>query len=361
MARPQGLFILDHSAFDLAYGPAERAEVAELVDVYAPPQTHASVLANPALLADADVILSGWGGPTLDEPFLDHAPRLKAMFYAGGALGPVLTPAAWARGITITSSIEANAIPVAEYTLATLLFSLKHGWRLTSETRRQRRFVDRDSVPGCFGSTIGIISLGSIARALLKLLAPFDLHLLAYDPFLTDADAQRLGVERVSLEELFRRSDVATLHTPLLPETEALITGAHLASMKRGATFINTARGEIVCEAEMIEVATRRPDLQFVLDVTAPEPPEADSPLYTLPNVVLTPHIAGSAGTECRRMGKYMVEELKRYVAGKPLRWSVTPEMTRHTSHRPGHSHKPPGKPKRSAALTGTTDGIETR
>ena len=99
-----------------------------------------------------------------------------------------------------------------------------------------------------------------------------------------------------------------------------MITGMHIASMKRGGTFINTARGEIVREREMIEVLIHRPDLQAVLDVTVKEPPDSDSPLYTLPNVMLTPHIAGSVGEECRRMGQYMLDELRRYVAGEPLR-----------------------------------------
>src|SRR5205823_690272 len=125
-----------------------------------------------------------------------------------------------------------------------------------------------------------------------------------------------------------------SLHTPHLPETEGMITGRHLDSMKRGATFINTARGQVVREGEMIEVLSRRPDLQAVLDVTAPEPPAADSPLYTLENVVLTPHIAGSLGEECRRMGRYMVDELRRYLAGEPLKWQVTPQTAAHSSHR---------------------------
>jgi phosphoglycerate dehydrogenase-like enzyme len=96
--------------------------------------------------------------------------------------------------------------------------------------------------------------------------------------------------------------------------------------MKPGASFINTARGAIVREGEMIEVLRARPDLFAVLDVTYPEPPAPDSPLYTLPNVILTPHIAGSMDGECRRMGRYMVEELRRYVKGEPLRWGISRE-----------------------------------
>src|SRR5438067_150279 len=97
----------------------------------------------------------------------------------------------------------------------------------------------------------------------------------------------------------------------------------------------NSARGLVVRQDEMIQVARLRPDLQFVLDVATPEPPEPASALYSLPNVMFTPHIAGSGGAECRRMGRYMVEELERFAAGQPLRWAVTPQSVQHTSHRP--------------------------
>jgi phosphoglycerate dehydrogenase-like enzyme len=250
-------------------------------------------------------------------------------------MGSMLTPAVWERGIKLTSATSANAVPVAEYTLATILFSLKHGWRLARETRQQRTFPARDNVPGCYGTTVGLISLGVIARLLIRMLKPFDTKILVYDPFVSEPQAKQLGVEKVSLDDLFRRSDVVSLHTPHLPETKGLITGTHLASMKPGSTFINTARGAVVREEQMIEVLSSRPDLQAVLDVTEHEPTEPGSPLYDLPNVVLTPHMAGSVGNECRRMGRFMVDELKRYLAGEPLRGEVTSQSSRHSSHRP--------------------------
>ena len=166
-----------------------------------------------------------------------------------------------------------------------------------------------------------------IGRQVCERLRAHDVRVLAYDPFATAAQAAALNVELCSLAEVFQRADVVTLHTPWLKETEGLITGAHFAAMKPGATFINTARGAVVRETELIEVLTRRPDLQAVLDVTYPEPPGPESPLYTLPNVVLTPHIAGSMNTECRRMGQYMVDELGRYRAGQPLKWQITKEL----------------------------------
>jgi phosphoglycerate dehydrogenase-like enzyme len=142
----------------------------------------------------------------------------------------------------------------------------------------------------------------------------------------SEEKASRLGAEKCSLEAIFNRSDVVSLHTPWLKETEGMITGEHLALMKPNATFINTARGAVVREQEMIEVLQQRPDLFAILDVTYPEPPKPGSPLYTLPNVILTPHIAGSLDNECQRMGRYMVDELERYLAGEPLQWAISRE-----------------------------------
>jgi len=165
-----------------------------------------------------------------------------------------------------------------------------------------------------------------IGRLVCSLLRPFDVRVIAYDPFATAETAASLGVTLGSLDECFARADVVSLHTPWLPETEKMITGAHFRSMRKDATFINTARGAVVDEPAMVEVLQQRPDLTAILDVTYPEPPKPGSPLYTLPNVILTPHIAGSMDTECRRMGRYAVDECRRFLAGQPLKWHVTRE-----------------------------------
>jgi phosphoglycerate dehydrogenase-like enzyme len=337
MRRLRGLFVLNEQAYQLTYGPEELRDIQAKVDLVAPLQTAESVAEDPAILSDVEILLSGWGGPRLDEAFLAAAPALRACFYAAGSLSSVLSDAVWKRKIAVTSAMVANAVPVAEYTVATILFSLKHGWKFARQVRERRtyRTSDRDTAPGCYGSTVGLISLGSIGRNVLELLEPFDVNVLVYDPFLTPQRASALGVESVSLEELFSRSDVVSLHTPQLAETEGLITGAHFGLMKPSATFINTARAAVVRQDDMIRFAASRPDLQFVLDVASPEPPEPDSPLYQLPNVVLTPHIAGSVGNECRRMGRFMVHELERFVTGQPLQWAVTAESIQYTSHRP--------------------------
>lgn len=335
MSRRRGLFILDEDALQMIYGPQELRDLEASIDFVASPQTRKTIADNPGLLRDVECIFSGWGAPTVNAQFLNSAPQLKAIFYGAGSTGYFLTEHAWERGVVVTSASAANAVPVAEYTLAAIIFSLKHGWSLMCQARRERTFPDRNGAPGCYGSIVGLVSLGITARTLLKFLRPFDLKVIAYDPFVTPEEAAALGVELVTLDEIFQRSHVVSIHTPLLTETHGMITGAHISSMRQGAALINTARGPIIREAEMLRVLARRPDLHAVLDVTATEPPPSSSPLYSLRNVMLTPHIAGSVGAECRRMGRYMVEELHRYLAGEPLRWQITRDQIAWTSHRP--------------------------
>jgi phosphoglycerate dehydrogenase-like enzyme len=321
----KGIYVLHTDAYDRIYGPQERADIAQLVEIYAPQQTADAVRADPSVLAEADVIFSGWGMARLDEALLRAAPRLQAVFYGAGSIRGFATDAAWARGITISSAYAANAIPTAEFALSQILFSLKRGWHYALAIRRDRRYPRKGPVPGAYESTVGLISLGMIGTHVARLLQAFDVKLVAYTS--SDRKAAQLGAQRRALDELFRESDVVSLHTPWLKETEGMITGEHFSAMKENATFVNTARGAVVREGEMIEVLRQRPDLYAVLDVTYPEPPAPESPLYTLPNVVLTPHIAGSLSGECRRMGRYMVNELERYLSGEPLQWEITQEQ----------------------------------
>ncbi|MFH1614537.1 MAG: hydroxyacid dehydrogenase [Planctomycetota bacterium] len=322
----KGIYLLSTDAYELIYGGNECEDITRLVDIYAPPQTKESVESNPAVLRDADIIFSGWGTSRMDADFLNAATRLRAVFHAAGSIRSVVSEAFWTRNILITSAYAANAIPVAEYTLSQILFCLKLGWQHYISVRKKKTWVRYKPVFGVYKSTVGIISLGVISRKVIELLKPFDLKILVYSNHLTEEKATELNVEQCSLDEIFERADVVSLHSPSLEKTRGMITGKHIASMKPYASFINTARGAIVREDEMVKVLRRRPDLQAVLDVTWPEPPESDSPLYTLPNVALTPHIAGSMDSECTRMGRYMVDELVRFLDGEPLRWAISQE-----------------------------------
>ena len=323
----KGIFVLGTENYEKIYGPEEQAAIRQYVNIDMPPQTPEAVATNPAIMQDVEVMFSGWGGPVMDRAFLDSAPDLKVVFYGAGSVRQLVTDAFWAREIQITSAAAANAVPVSEYTLSQILFCLKRGWYYVLESKRTAQWVRRVPVAGGYGSVVGLVSLGLIGQRVAELLKAFDIRVIAYDPFVSAATAALLNVKMVDLDTVFRQADVVSLHTPWLDETVGMITGAHFAMMKTDAAFINTARGAIVRETEMIEVLQDRPDLYVILDVTWPEPPETGSLLYSLPNVILTPHIAGAMDRECWRMGRYMVDELARYVRGEPLRYAITREQ----------------------------------
>jgi phosphoglycerate dehydrogenase-like enzyme len=325
MPKPTGLFILPKENYELIYSPQQVAWIAELVDLLAPQLEPQAVRDNPALLAGVELVFTGWGSLTYAAEILQAAPDLKMVFYGAGSVRSTVTDAFWERGVRITSAWGANAVPVVEYCLAQILLCLKKTHQHAAAYRSERSFL-RLPVAGGYGSTIGLISLGMIGRMLAERLKTFDLQVIAHDPFVLPETAARLGVEMVSLDEVFSRGDVVSLHTPWLDSTGGMIRGEHFARMKPGASFINTARGAVVREEEMVEALQQRPDLYAVLDVTWPEPPASESPLFTLPNVFLTPHIAGSMNGECHRMGRYMLEELERYLQGQPLKYEVTRE-----------------------------------
>ncbi len=321
--KPSAIFLLDEENWHTVYGPEERSRLTSLVRQPLRFFTKETIRDAGDALFDADIIFSGWGMPVCDREFLDAAPNLKAIFYAAGSTKPFTTEALWEREIIVSTANPALAITVAEFVLAQILLSQKRTWQLMREAR-ESRICRRRIGPGNYFSTIGLISLGTIARHLLKLLGNFSFKVVAYDPFVTREEAHRLGVEKVSLDELFQVSDVVSLHTPLLPETIGIIKEHHFELMKHGATFINTARGAIVDEAGMIAALRLRNDLCAVLDVTESEPPAQSSALYELPNVFLTPHIAGALGAECRRLGAMAVDECERYLNGDPLQGLVT-------------------------------------
>lgn len=329
---PKALYILREGLFDTVYPKEVQTEIAERVEVLHGPLTNETCFEHPELLQEVELIFSGWGAPIFDEHFLELAPNLKAIFYAAGTMKSLLTDAVWERDMVITTANAANAVPVAEFTLSQILFALKNGWELREQVRQNHtyQFGEFPFVFGNYKRNVGLISLSQVGRKVLEYLKPFDVNVLAYDPFVSDEEAAELNVTKVSLEELFKESEIVSLHSPLLPETTGMITRELLQSMKPHATFINTACGAIVKEDEMMAVLKERTDLTATLDVTHPEPPEADSLLYDMKNVILTPHIAGSAGTEVGRMGAYMLNELKHYLANEPLDYQITKEKYQH-------------------------------
>jgi phosphoglycerate dehydrogenase-like enzyme len=326
---PKALFAMDPVFLPQLFPEPLMRRLGAALDI--DPGTVAERLDGPGaddLLADVEVIVSGWGAPPLDAAVLERAPKLRAVLHAAGSVKGLVGDALWERGIAVTSAAGANALPVAEYTLAAILMAGKGIFGLRERFRAERSFELGYIHPevGNFGLRVGLIGASAIGRRVIELLRPFDVEVLLADPFVSEDEAAAIGVRLVDLDHLVAQAAVVSVHAPDLPETRHLIDAERLAAMKDGTVVINTARGRLVdTDALVAELRTGR--LAAVLDVTHPEPPQADSPLFDLPNVFMTPHVAGSQGNELARMGLCTVEEAERLAAGQPLLNRVDPEL----------------------------------
>lgn len=270
-------------------------------------------------LAEAELLITGWGCPPLDESTLDAAPLLRAVMHTAGSVRGHITEACWERGIEVSSAASVNALPVAEYTLATILLSGKHVLERSREYRSARQppgnWLHTPAHVGNYRKTVGILSASMTGRRVIELLRPFDFQVLLYDPYVSEKDAVALGVRTVSLAELFAHSDIVSVHAPLLPATEGLVSRGLLATMRPSSVLINTARGAIVDQDALTEVLCEG-QIRAVLDVTEPEILPPDHPLWTCDNALLTPHVAGSQGNEWQRLTELAVTEIRRWAAG---------------------------------------------
>lgn len=324
---------MGRDTFRMQFGDAELARLGAAASLGDP--VTLDELTSPAArtrLRTAEVLITSWGCPPLDAATVAAAPELRAVLHAAGSVRAHVTDAVFDRGILVTTAADANAEPVARYTLAAILWSLKRVPFLAAEARRLRdgwAYTDphRSALSGT-GRTVALVGFSRIGRRVAALLRSFpDIRVLVVDPIADPAEIASAGAEPTALAEAIPRADVLSLHAPLLPETRRMIGAAELSALSPGVTLINTARGELIDPAAL-ELACLS-GLQAILDVTDPEPLPSSSPLYGLPNVVLTPHIAGSLGAETRLMTASALTELERYAAGLPPLTSVTAESLR--------------------------------
>ena len=313
-------FFGDRERIDQVYGKERRAQLAKLVDLHPDVINLENLPQHLSQLQEMEVIFSTWNMPLLTSEQLDQLPSLRAVFYAGGSVRYFATPLL-DRGITVVSAWQANAIPVAEFTLSQIILAMKGYFPNIRDYNSPRR-------SGNYGETVALLGAGAIGGKLIELLRHITLRVIVFDPFLSAETAEELGVEKVTINECFERGLVVSNHLAGVPETANLLTGSLFDRMRENATFINTARGATVdAEPAMIQVLQRQPDLTALLDVTWPEPPVAGSPLYTLPNVHLTKHIAGSFGDEFLRMADFCLEEFLSWQHGKALRFAISRSM----------------------------------
>lgn len=325
--RPVALFAMTPENVARIFPPDVLARLRELVEIdsswaagdFTEPRTRAR-------LAETEILITGWGCPVLDAETLDAAPKLRAVLHSAGSVKGFATPAVWERGIVVSSAAAANALPVAEYTLAMILLAGKDVFAHRDRLRAERAFPHGGIIPGIgnFGRRVGVVGASRIGRRVVELLRPFDLAVSLADPYVDEAGAAALGVPLLPLDDLLAGSDVVTVHAPQTPETRHLIGRRELALMPAGSVLVNTARGSLVDHDALVE-ALRAGHVSAILDVTDPEPLPADSPLYGLPNAFVTPHLAGSQGNEVARLGLTVVREAERLLSGRAPEFPVDP------------------------------------
>jgi len=312
------------------YPEALHARLNETFELEARVLDRAAVLRGEAV--EAEVAFSTWGMLEFTEAEIaQYLPNLKAVFYGAGTVQYFARPFL-NRGITVVSAWAANGVPVAEVTVSEIILSNKGAFR----AMRLMREGDYAActrlcapLPGNYGAAVGLIGCGVIGRQVIRLLKQADIHLQikVFDPFLPEAVKAELGIETCSLEEIFATCSVVSNHLANNAQTVGMLDYELFSRMLPTATFINTGRGAQVVEADLIRALREEPGRTALLDVTLPEPPEAGHPFYTMDNVFMTPHIAGSVQDEIVRMGEYMACEAEAFVQGEPLKYAVSMAM----------------------------------
>lgn len=333
---PHALVLMDKATFATQFDRSRLDRLASLTRLGETVWTDS--LDSPevqAQLQHVQVLVTSWGVPRLDDAALARLPQLQAVFHCAGSVRTFATDAMWDRGIVVASAANANAVPVAEFTFASIILAGKRAQVLANDAgthRGLRGYASARGELGNLGRTIGLVGFSRIGRRVAAMLQALqDVTVLIADPFADPAEVAAAGAELVPLKEMLPRVDILSIHAPALPSTFHMIGAAELAALADAATIINTARGDLLDhEALLAECRTGR--LTAILDVTSPEPLPADSEFHDLPNVIITPHVAGSLGRETRRMVDEMLADLERYNAALPLESQILQEDLVHTA-----------------------------
>lgn len=325
--KPKLALCYDQRLYRESFRPLDWERLAAVVDIVDRKPLMSFIDARAAaVLPEVEVLITGWDAPLLDEAGLANLPRLKMISHLGATVKAHHGPAVWHRGVRVSSAVEATAYPVVEFTIAAIVFSGKQVLARARKYRETRTFPSPDDEfdIGLMGQTIGIVGASRVGMPVIERLRTFDVDVLVYDPFLSREHARGLGAEKIDdLDDLVMRSDIVSIHAPITDTTINMFDGRRLAKLRDGATLINTARGVLVDQAALIE-ELKSGRISAVIDVTHPEPLPPDSPLFSLPNVLLTPHMAGPMGLERSRMFAAVVDEVERYCGGKALRGEIS-------------------------------------
>ncbi len=293
----------------------ELAAFAEILQIEAGPSRKEA----SKLMAEADGAVTSWKSPRLTADMAARAVRLRIIAHAAGSVKSFVDNAFFERGVAVTNAASAIAPSVGEMSLALMLAGLRS---LTRYDREVRRGDYRKTAPGApvdsrglFGRRVGLVGFGRTARELVRLLQPFGCEILAYDPYSDPSRLAAIGVQRASLEDVLRTSDVVSLHAAYTADTHMILNAERLGWLKDGAVLVNTARGSLVDESALVRIL-RTGRITACLDVTVTEPLPSGAELATLPNVILTPHTAGPTFERLPELGRTAVADLRTYFEG---------------------------------------------
>jgi phosphoglycerate dehydrogenase-like enzyme len=284
-----------------------------------------------AFLRETEVLVATWDFvPFTEEQLAEYFPKAKLVLYGAGSVQGFARPFL-ARGIRVVSAWAAMSIPVMEFATSLVLLANK-GYFAGLAAYKARGFkaakeLCSTAYPGSYETKVGILGVGMIGSAVARRLKQSRLDILAYDPYLTQERAAELGIEKADIERVFAECQTITNHMAHNKDTEGLLGYGLFSRMKDNATFVNSARGASVVESDLIRALKEKPTRTAILDVSWPEPVPEGHEFLSLPNVFLTPHIAGYANQEVLRLADYMLDELRRYKKGEKLEYEVTLPM----------------------------------
>jgi len=329
----KGCFVLKSGSprYNYVFKKGRREKFESELEVLPGIVTEENLDEHKAFLRETEVIISTWNFFSFtDEQISEYFPKLRLILYAAGTVQGFARPFL-NRGIRVVSGWAAIAIPVSEMASSLVLLSNKGLFQVLNcykkEGHKAANNLRTDHYPGSYDTSVGIIGVGMIGTLVAQRLKLSRLDIMAYDPFLSEEKAKSLGIKKTTLEDIFTNCQTITNHVANNPSTENMFDYKLFSLMQDYATFINTARGASVVEADLVRALKEKPTRTAFLDVTWPEPVQPGHEFLSMPNVIITPHIAGSAYLEVMRCADYMFDELKRFKAGEKLQWEVTLPM----------------------------------
>ncbi len=330
MKKHKVLYLPTEAITRRVFSPEDFAQLTEEFHVTVNPTgTSMTTEALAKVIGEYDALITSWeASPELTADVMENAAKLQIIAHAAGSVKhfvsqEIIEKYLKPRGIVVFSGANAIAYNVAESTIGMMIMTARNwlnqaryiretgGWR-SPELCLEEQYL--------MGATVGVISASMVGRQVLRLLQPWDCQILLYDPYVSAQEAEALGAEKAELDELFRRSDIVTIHAPSIPETYKMIGAQQLRLLRDGATLVNTSRGSVIDEQALVEQAPR---LRICLDVTDPEPPLPDSPLRQSENIVLLPHVAGAGAYGYRKIGEATLQALRDHFAGRRVRGAV--------------------------------------